>query len=176
MEQTVREMVERAQRGEAEAMGELIEAFSSRIFAFFYSRFANRAFAEDLVQETFLKAWERITQLRDVTKFVPWLYSIARHCLCDAMYGKYKTLPVEESLYAGEEDPVEAVEREEEIKKLERLLRKLPEEYWMPLWLKEWENMSYEEIADSLNIPVGTVRSRLARARKKLLQMWEESK
>ncbi|MFN4182526.1 MAG: RNA polymerase sigma factor [bacterium] len=169
-------MVERAQRGEAEAMGELIEVFSSRIFAFFYSRNANRAFAEDLVQETFLKAWERISQLRDVSKFLPWLYSIARNCFRDAISGKYKTLPLEESLYAGKEDPVEAVEQEEEIQKLERLLRKLPEEFWMPLWLKEWENMTYEEISASLNVPVGTVRSRIARARKKLLLMWEAEK
>ncbi len=173
MEGTMKELVERAKQGESEAMGTLIEEYSGRIYAFFYSRHPDRALVEDVVQDTFLKAWENISKLRDANKFVPWLYSIARNCFRDAVGKAYRNIPLDERFVSSEEDPVEDVEREEEMERLLRLLRSLPEAFWMPLWMKEWENLSYEEIAVALRISVGTVRSRIARARRKLRKMWE---
>ena len=133
--------------------------------------------AEDLVQETLLKAFRHRDQLRDPDKVRAWLFSILRSCHLDGLRKKGRepevyglteadavTDPPEDWELAS--DPLERITEEE----VQRVLLTLPEEYRLAVLLCDVEEMSYEEIARVMGSPVGTVRSRIARARRLLRQ------
>ena len=133
--------------------------------------------AEDLVQETFLKAFRNRDQLRDPDKVRAWLFSILRSCHLDGLRKKGRepevhglteadavTDPPEDWELAS--DPLERITEEE----VQRVLLTLPEEYRLAVLLCDVEEMSYDEIARIMGSPVGTVRSRIARGRRLLRQ------
>jgi RNA polymerase sigma-70 factor (ECF subfamily) len=134
--------------------------------------------ADDIVQEAFLRAFRGFDALRggDVKA---WLLTIVRNCHATAMQQQRRaSVPVPEDQAEArldrEDNPEHASAAEEERRTLDRLIAALPEEHREVLLLRELEDMSYREIAAVTQVPIGTVMSRLARARAALRGKWLE--
>ena len=132
--------------------------------------------AEDIVQEAMLRAFRAFDGVRPET-VKPWLMAIVRNCFRDHAGKASRLRPVPDEVLADQAyegpDPEMEAARSSERRKLDELLARLPEDYREVLILREMEDMSYREIAQAANIPIGTVMSRLARARALLKDHWE---
>ncbi|MCP4404337.1 MAG: sigma-70 family RNA polymerase sigma factor [bacterium] len=134
--------------------------------------------AEDMVQETMCTAFAKFHQLRDESKCKNWLFSILhrtylkeinvrkqQHVFQSDEHGRY--IDLLQKAAAGL-NPAEAFEKHDAESRIRQLIDTLPEKYTSPLLLYYMEDMSYQEISEYLNVPVGTVMSRLSRAKKLL--------
>jgi RNA polymerase sigma-70 factor, ECF subfamily len=141
----------------------------------------NQQDAEDLVQETVLKAYENFTRLKDNTKFKSWLYRILYNRFVSDYRKKCRMKEVDLidgednsfSLYkklttTGTEDPEKSFLQKLTSAAVQKAIDELPTTYKQALVLSDIEQFSYQEIAHILEIPIGTVRSRIARARQQL--------
>lgn len=134
--------------------------------------------AEDVVQESYIKAWEGFATLTDVERVYGWLYRIMKREVAD-YYRKYQrrqglhpVVPIEEHYEAAlewDEEPFELLSRELEQRQLTHLLERLPPEFAEALFLHDLDGLKYREIAETLGVPVGTVMSRIHRARSMLI-------
>jgi RNA polymerase sigma-70 factor (ECF subfamily) len=139
--------------------------------------------AEDAVQEIFLKVFERAHQFDGMARFSTWLHRLAvNHCLNRLEHERRRrtvVLPEDDALPEADDQtpvdlaptPLETAHRNESRARLERLLARLPDEQRAVFALREIEGLAYAEIAAELGVPVGTVMSRLARARARLLEL-----
>ncbi|MGK4004516.1 RNA polymerase sigma factor [Sorangium sp. So ce1036] len=136
--------------------------------------------AEDLVQATVVRAIERRADLRDEERMRAWLLRVERSVLLNATRGARQRLEVIEGGRGAESVPEPRGDLEAEIvergldDEVERALTSLPQEWREALLLREVEDLSYEEIAELKGCPVGTVRSRLSRARRALIERLSE--
>jgi len=164
-----------AQAGEHRAFAMLVRQYQDRVFRFILRLVGARDEAMDLTQETFMKAHQALPGWRPEAQFRTWLFSIAHNASLDLLRRRQRVEFVSFSdLPAGEEDhalpdparqPDERLADRQSIELLERTLRELPAEHREILLLREVEDMSYAEIAATLGIAEGTVKSRIARAR-----------
>ncbi len=170
------DLLPRCRRGDEAAWRELIALHTRRVFALAY-RFTGRVDeAEDLTQEVFIKVYQTLHRYRENDgPFGGWLMAVARNHAIDR-YRRRKQerlrrshdLQVLEALPAPGEHPVASLERQERASWVHRGLRALPAELRLPLILRDLQGLPYEEIASSLAIPLGTVKSRINRARLEL--------
>jgi RNA polymerase sigma-70 factor (ECF subfamily) len=152
---------------------ELVEQFAELLYRYAYRLTGNAADAEDLTQQTFLQAQQRRHQLRDSSAAKGWLCSIMRNAFLTSRRhrGKRQALEsVENSLCA--EEPAEPLVDSGD---LQRALLELSEEFRSPLILFYFEEFSYQGIADHMGLPIGTVMSRLSRAKAFLRQRLQEN-
>jgi RNA polymerase sigma factor (sigma-70 family) len=134
--------------------------------------------AEDVVQDAVLRAYRAFDTLRGEAK--PWLLAIVRNCHRTAMQqrGRRAYVPLTEdgtetsTIAADVEDPEAAAISADSVRKLDAVIATMPLEYRETLILREVEDLSYREIADVTGVPIGTVMSRLARARTLLREKW----
>ncbi len=179
-------LVTRARRGDAQAFRGLVEIYQDRIFNLCRRLLGpSRDQAEDMAQEIFLRAWKGLPSFSGTTGFGPWLRRIAlnfwvqQHRRRTALKRKGTTLSLDAPLggkdsdfflqpSAREGDPVRATASRELGRAILEALETLDGEMREVLVLRDMEGYSYEEIAQALGIPIGTVRSRIHRARLKL--------
>jgi RNA polymerase sigma-70 factor (ECF subfamily) len=166
------DLVSQAQNGDRAAFGELVCRYHSRVINIIYRMCGNSAVAEDAAQEAFLNAWQRLTQFRLGSRqnsFRSWLYRIALNAALDILRGEKVQVDIEDlplaSTGAGLED---GLEHKESLRQVRQAVMALPGASRAVLVLKEYEGLSYREIADTLDIPLGTVMSRLNYARNQL--------
>lgn len=155
----------------AKHLTELVEQHYAGLYRFAFRLSGCASEAEDLVQETFCKAHAKWHQLRQAESGRSWLYSILRNLYLIRWRERrrQREVALDESL----EPPTQAVPDEwpaVEPAQLQAALNELPEEFRTPLILFYFEEFSYKEIADQMGIPLGTVMSRLARAKAQLRQ------
>ncbi|MEO0124172.1 MAG: sigma-70 family RNA polymerase sigma factor [candidate division WOR-3 bacterium] len=171
-------LIQAVKDGDCEAFGPLIERYKIPIYRLVYRMVRNRDDAEDLVQEIFIKAYNGIKGFKSGNRFFPWLSRIAVNHTLNYIKKekKVEVQPLEwaENYDDGKNDPVEIVGQKMLKEKIARAMARLPEEYRIILILRVEEELSYEEISQSLNIPRGTVMSRLARARQRLREIFED--
>ncbi len=163
----------------SEAFIALVTPHEQAIWRLCYRLLGNRQDAEDAVQETMLRAWKRFDGFRGEAAVKSWLYRIAVNYCTDQLRLRSRR-PVQESVEAlseqGFEPPTQEAMPERELEDSERraLVRQaldaLSEEQRIPLILFAQEGMKYEDIANMLQVPSGTVKSRIARAREKLIE------
>lgn len=170
--------ISRAQRGDKAAFGVLVDRHYERVYALAFGVLHEREAARDTTQEVFLKVFREIGKFEGRAKFKTWLHRVAVNAALDLAR---KRRP-EESLDRTEEDddrlrltirekglgPRELASRREQLEMVEEALPKLSPDHRAVLHLREWEGLSYEEIAETLGIEMGTVMSRLFYARKRL--------
>lgn len=176
-----RELVRRAQAGEGEAFDQLVRRYQNRVFHLAFGFTRDQAAADDLAQEIFLKAYLALPGFRWRAEFSTWLYRLAINHIRDYLRKmkrkELKEAPLEEArVHLLSDDRVD--EEEEEIlerrkKLLTKVMATLPEKYRIVLTLRDVEGMAYEEIATFLGASIGTVDSRLHRARKLLRKKME---
>jgi RNA polymerase sigma-70 factor (ECF subfamily) len=143
----------------------LIDEYYTGLYRYAYRLSGTAADAEDLTQETFRKALARLGQLRDPDRAKPWLYRILRNAYLHRVRGERRSrvVPLDGvSEPAGcEPDLPPAIDSAE----LQTALNELDESFRTPVILFYFEEFSYKDIADQLDLPIGTVMSRLARAK-----------
>jgi len=174
LEDNLSRLAAKARHGDLEAFGKLVEHYQNRIFALCYGIVGNREDADDIAQETFIRAYQSLGTLRAEAAFYTWLAKIAVNSSLN--YKKKAqsawTVPFDaagEPVYEGE-TPESHAESQADREWLEAVLAGLPPESRAVLVLREIEGLPYEEIAAMLKIPLGTVKSRLNHARGRLRQ------
>ena len=140
--------------------------------------------ALDTTQEIFLRVWRGLPGFRGEAKLSTWVFQIAWNYLRAHRRKMGRTLQIiGEDMIAAQEavdsaadtrpDPERRARATELLDRVEGALQRLPEHYRVIVWLRDGEDLSYQEIADALDVPIGTVRSRLARARTTLKELVE---
>ena len=173
---TDQELVEKAQQGDKKAFNLLVVRYQNRV-AGLLTRYVSRDDIPDIVQESFIKAYRSLSSFRGESAFYTWLYRIAVNTAKNHLTALGRRPPKEdilaedaESYDAGtqlrEADTPENLVLSNELKRVVfETIENLPEELKMAITLREIEGLSYEEIAEVMSCPVGTVRSRIFRAR-----------
>jgi RNA polymerase sigma-70 factor (ECF subfamily) len=168
-EETERDLIARAQRGDRHAFGELVARHRTGVFHVVVRLCGDADLAEDAAQEAFIRAWQNLPSYRPRAPFRNWVYRIATNVALDALRRQKETVHLDGVRLAGggpgPEAVVEGMERKEVVR---RAVLALPPSSRAVLVLREYEDMSYREIADTLAIPMGTVMSRLNYARRRL--------
>jgi RNA polymerase sigma-70 factor (ECF subfamily) len=164
------ELIHRSQAGDTEAFGELVTKYRTKIFSMIYGIVSNECDAWDLAQEGFLKAWRSIHRFHGRSSFYTWLYRITINVTIDSLRRRCRRREVEfddtiPSFLPGPSDNYERAEIREQVYDA---LAQLTPEHRAVIVLKEIEDLQYREIAEILNVSIGTVMSRLFYARKKL--------
>jgi RNA polymerase sigma factor (sigma-70 family) len=160
--------------GDRDAFESIVEKYQSTICAITFSGTGRLEVSEELAQETFVNAWEHLHQLRDLKGFRFWLYSIARHALCN-YHRRKKPVPLDPDLEEiTTQDPPEILMRQEEQMMLEQAIMRLPVKYREPLVLFCRQQQSIRQVAAVLELSEATVRTRLHRARKLLREQVAE--
>ncbi len=169
------ELIERALNGDSDSYGQLVHRFQNRLMAAMLHVVGSHDEAEDVVQESFVQAYIKLHTFQGHSQFYTWLYRIAFNNALSRRRKRRGEISIEQNREITGSDPQDAQEspdepllRQERVALVHRALARLTEEHREILVLREMEDFSYEEIADILDINLGTVRSRLSRARNQL--------
>lgn len=170
--------------GKRDAFGELVSRYQGRLYNAAIRLVDNAEDAADVVQDAFLNAFTSLSSFKGDAEFFTWLYRIAFNTAISLKRKKRPTVSLEAGRVGGgdgidPDDPNEyirpgaALERTEDEQQLHAALARLSHEHREALVLKDIEGLKYEEMAEILGVPVGTVRSRLHRARSELRDLLE---
>jgi RNA polymerase sigma-70 factor (ECF subfamily) len=172
--QILETIVERCRAGDEAAWAALVDATADDIYRLAVSFTRVRAEAEDLTQEVFLKLWQNLHRYLPGSSFRAWAYRVARNLFVDAYRRsreQRKATWVDpeflESLPGGD-DPHGRAVRRQRLELARSALERIPEELAQLILLRDFADWSYEELAEELGLPLGTVKSRLNRARREL--------
>jgi RNA polymerase sigma-70 factor, ECF subfamily len=170
------ELVIRAQGGDRNAFSELVCIHAQGVLNVIFRMCGNAQVAEDAAQETFIRAWSHLGSFRVDSSLRNWLYRIALNTATDMLRKEKRILPgdVDGFQLADPQPGPEGIYLQEERTALvQTAIQSLPDASRAVLVLKEYEGLSYREIADALDIPIGTVMSRLNYARRVLKEKLE---
>lgn len=170
------ELVTQAQHGDRNAFGELVCLHAQGVRNVIYRMCGDVQVAEDAAQEAFVQAWLHLASYRPQTSLRNWLYRIAVNAATDMLRKEKRILPnsIENmALQDPQPNPETSLSQTERTALVQKAILALPDASRAILVLREYEELSYHEIADTLDIPVGTVMSRLNYARKLLKEKLE---
>jgi RNA polymerase sigma-70 factor (ECF subfamily) len=175
------QLIDQVLAGDSEAYGVLVLRHQDRLFSAMVHVTGSRAEAEDVLQDAFVQAFLKLATFQRTSAFYTWLYRIAFNLAASRRRRRRPEISVEEARELGGSDPIaaeadasEKVEREEGIERVRAAMLRLSEEHRAILVLRELEGCCYESIAEILRLPVGTVRSRIHRARAQLRDILQE--
>jgi RNA polymerase sigma-70 factor (ECF subfamily) len=176
-------LVERVQRGEKGAFDLLVTKYQRKIFRLLSRLIRDPAEVEDVAQEAFVKAYRALPNFRGESAFYTWLYRIAINTAKNHLVSQGRRAPttteadIEEAETFDDGDhlrdlntPDSMLLSKQVAEAVNRAIEQLPEDLRTAIVLREIEGLSYEEIAESMNCPIGTVRSRIFRAREAIAQ------
>ena len=167
------ELLRRARAGEREAITALFNRHRDRIFRFAFQILRENDAAEDAAQEILLRAFSKMPGFHGESEFSTWLYRLAlNYCLDKKRIAERRAARLETQIEI-ETPPENIAQRVETRLAIEQALDMLPETLRVTLILRQWHELSYGEIAAILNVPAGTVRSRLHEARRQFRLIWE---
>jgi RNA polymerase sigma-70 factor, ECF subfamily len=177
------QLVERVQRGDKGAFDLLVSKYQRKIFRLLSRLIRDSAEVEDVAQEAFVKAYRALPNFRGESAFYTWLYRIAINTAKNYLVSQGRRVPTTTEADIEEAETFDDGERLRDLNTPESMLRtkqvaeavnraidRLPEDLRTAIVLREIEGLSYEEIAESMNCPIGTVRSRIFRAREAIAQ------
>lgn len=173
------ELVTAALQGDRLAFGTLVCRYRSGVVNVVTRLTGDEQAAEEAAQEAFLRAWQRLASYKPQYSFRSWIYRIAVNAALDSLRREPHTTdidaePLENQLRSEVVEPESAVIARERAERVRRAVLSLPEAARVVLVLREYESLSYQEIAAALNIPVGTVMSRLNYGRGQLRKLLME--
>jgi len=159
-------LIELAKSGNAEAYGQLYDAYIDRVYRFIFFRVSNESTAEDLTSQVFLKAWQNISRYRPRGPFLAWLYTIARNTVIDHYRTTKRTVPIEEAapIAAPNNNLDELVEFKSEMTSLQESLQYLTEEQREVVILKFIAEYDTNQIARKMGKTEGAIRALQMRA------------
>lgn len=160
--------------GHTESFQILVERYQKQVFSLAYRLCSDYDEAQDLAQESFLRIYQELPRFDVSRRFFPWMYRVAHNaCVNQLQRRPRETSPLEESFDLSDEGdpsarPEQAYDRMEQARTVQEAIAALPENYRAPLVLKYLRHLSYQEIADQLELPVSTIETRLFRGRNML--------
>tara|TARA_Y100001970_G_scaffold294213_1_gene448639 strand:- start:37006 stop:37608 length:603 start_codon:yes stop_codon:yes gene_type:complete len=169
-------LVLRVKQGDLRAYDLLVKKYQSRLLSLAYKYVSEISSAEDIVQESFIKAYKSIKSFRQDSSFYTWIYRITSNTAINYIssktkkneksFSEFNTLDIGERFEElSTESGLENIFEEELITKIDNILSSLPQETKNAFLMREYEGKTYEEIAQIIDCPIGTVRSRIFRAR-----------
>ena len=177
------QLIERCLQGETDAFGLLMVKYQDRLYNTTYRMLGNADDAQDVVQEAFIHAYQSLASFKGDSQFFTWLYRIAINAAISSKRKRRLVLSIDaarngESFpepedLSREAKPSHAIESHEQSQHVQEALSKLSIEHRMVLILKDMEGEKYETMAELLQVPIGTIRSRLHRARLELRELLE---
>ncbi|WP_309077322.1 RNA polymerase sigma factor SigW [Peribacillus frigoritolerans] len=180
MDALIKERINQVLKGDHNAFGEIVEIYKDKVFQICFRMLGNRQEAEDLAQEAFVRAYVNIRSFNITMKFSTWLYRIATNLCIDRLRKKKPDYYLDaevagtEGLNMYSQIASDVAKPEEEVESLELQetiqveIMKLPEKYRSVIVLKYIEELSLKEISEILDLPVGTVKTRIHRGREAL--------
>jgi RNA polymerase sigma-70 factor, ECF subfamily len=180
------QLISQALTGQTSAFGQLVQKYQDRLYNTVVHVAGNAEDAKDVVQEAFVQAFLKLESFQGASAFYTWLYRIAFNVAATHRRRRGAMRAAEQAAVADchprgsngqaetAEAPSDRLEREERCRQVRDAISHLAEEYRVVLVLREMEGYCYETIAEILDLPVGTVRSRLHRARMQLREQLRE--
>jgi RNA polymerase sigma-70 factor (ECF subfamily) len=172
--ETLEATVERCREGDEDAWSALVSTTVRPIYRLCASYSPSAAEAEELTQDVYFKLWENLHRYRAGSNFMAWAWRVAKNLLIDAHRRSRRERtaawvdPEVIDHLPGSDDPHEQTERQQRLKIVAASLRHLDEDLATLILMRDFAGMSYQEIAEALDLPLGTVKSRLNRARLEL--------
>ncbi|WP_347552813.1 RNA polymerase sigma factor SigW [Pseudalkalibacillus hwajinpoensis] len=186
MDAIVKRIILQVRKGDHNAFGELVELYKDRVYTLTYRMLGNRQEAEDVAQEAFIRAYTNIDRYQIDRKFSTWLYRIATNLSIDRMRKKKPDyyldaeisgtdgLTMYSQISSGEELPDDEVVSLEAQNDIHRAILSLPPKYRSAITLKYIQELSLKEISEILDLPLGTVKTRIHRGREALRKKLRE--
>jgi RNA polymerase sigma-70 factor (ECF subfamily) len=172
LEQPDPEVLRRAQRGDERAFALILRAYETPIFNYVYRIVGDRALAEDLTQEVFVRVFQALPRFSLRCKFTTWLFQVTKNRVLDELRARERrpqtVVAIEDAPRLELVDP--PVERQETMDAVWRAVRDLNPDLKMALLLRDVAGLPYNEIADSLEITLATVKWRIFKAREEVQQ------
>jgi RNA polymerase sigma-70 factor (ECF subfamily) len=170
--QTEAEIIEACKQGDRDAFRDLFEAHKDRVYTIAFHYSGDEAMAHDVTQQVFLKLFTAISQFQENSQFTTWLYRIVANACTDEHRKRRRFVPfspeVEVRTMVGKSTQEESYHRRQVADSVQGAIAELTPKLRLPILLKYVEGLSYDEIAESLDISIGTVSSRLNRGHKML--------
>lgn len=182
MEEIVKKRIKEVIKGDQNAFGEIVELYKDKVFQLCYRMLGNRHEAEDIAQEAFIRAYVNINSFNINLKFSTWIYRIATNLCIDRIRKKKPDYYLDAEVSGSDgltmysqiaadtalpEEELQSLELQETIQKE---ISKLPEKYRTVIVLRYIEELSLNEISEILDLPLGTVKTRIHRGREALRQ------
>ena len=177
---TEKDLIQKARSGDQDAFGQLVLTHQNKVYTICVHMVTDREEAADLAQEAFLKAWRSLSAFQGESSFATWMHRLATNVCLDYLRKQTRRQNISTAVSLDDEDsgwtepadhsqdPQLQLEQEERKRALARALKELPEHHRQPIIMREVSGMSYQEIADALDTDLGTIKSRIARARERL--------
>ncbi len=174
------ELIKKAKHGDAKAYEGLLKKYKNSVYNLVYRMVRDVQEAEDLTQEAFIKAFNSLTSFNEEYAFSTWLYKIATNNCIDFFRKRklqtysldkpiqYKDSEIQHEIPDPELSPEKTILAQERSHIIQDAIETLPEKYYTAIVLRHTEEKSYEEIAEILDLPLGTVKARIFRAREML--------
>ncbi len=175
---TDEQLIARFQLGDVQAYDVLVRRYKDQLLNFVYRFVGNRSDSEDIVQETFLRVYKNKHMYKEIAKFSTWVYTIAGNLAKTELRRRRRHRIFSVSNFVNEERDYDIPDREHSPEKqvdsiiqekiIQKAIEKLPSKFREVIILRDIQGFAYEEIGQILNIPLGTVKSRVNRGRLKL--------
>jgi RNA polymerase sigma-70 factor (ECF subfamily) len=167
------QLITASKHGDQDAFARLVQRYQRRIFNLVYRMLQQYEEASEITQETFLAAWQGLPSFRGDARFATWLYRIAYNCALKQLETRKRdkalrvALQAEQALqsHVGYESTDAQMDEHERQAFVQEHLSRLPAKYRIVLILRHLQDMSYEEMAEILTMPIGTIKTHLFRAR-----------
>jgi len=177
-------LILRFQGGDINAYNELVKRYKDRLLNFVFRYFNNREQAEDVVQDTLIKLYTHASYYKNIAKFSTWIFTIAKNnALTELRKNKRKQT---DSLWTDDGKVIDInsndqtldrrVQNEIAVDQLNKFLDEIPENFRMAVVLRDFQELSYDEISKILEIPIGTIKSRINRGRIQLAEKMKHFK
>jgi RNA polymerase sigma-70 factor (ECF subfamily) len=177
-------LILRFQEGDINAYNELVKRYKDRLLNFVFRYFNNREQAEDVVQDTLIKLYTHASYYKNIAKFSTWIFTIAKNnALTELRKNKRKKT---DSLWTDDGKVIDInsndqaldrrVQNEIAVDQLNKFLDEIPENFRMAVVLRDFQELSYDEISKILEIPIGTIKSRINRGRIQLAEKMKHFK
>jgi RNA polymerase sigma-70 factor (ECF subfamily) len=174
-----RELIERCRAGDDTAFAELVDRYKDLVYGLIYRMVRDRGLADDLAQDVFLKVHRGLPYFRGEARLSTWIFRIVQNVCVQARSRRRPDVPLDEGI-AGDRPPRQfgsedrAFESLEDRDRLDKALARLPPNYRMLVVAHYLKGVQYEALAEALELPLGTVKTHLYRAKRRLRELLEQ--
>lgn len=179
------ELVKKVKDGDIDAFEDIVKKYEKKIFSLIYNMLRNENEIEDIAQEVFIKVYKNLDKFHGDSSLYTWIYKIATNLCLDQIKKRKDIIYMDEKLRVNDDEVEiqipsdektqdELYEQKELKQKLEKCIDKLPEKQRAMIVLRDIKGLAYDEIAEILELKLGTVKSQINRARLKLKELLEK--